>query len=91
MPSGRRQRGVELDQRLEREAALGEARMRHREARLVDDLVAGEQDVEIARARAVAHGAHAPELPLDAQQAVEQLAQRAAAVSTRAAAFTNGG
>ena len=69
---------IQLEQRLECEAPLGEPRMGHREAGVVDDLVPGEQDVEIARARAVAHGAHAAQLALDGQQPVENATQRRA-------------
>ena len=50
--------------------------MRHRQARLVDRLVAVEQQVEIDRPRPPALAALAPELALDREQRVEQLARR---------------
>ena len=50
--------------------------MGHREARLVGDLGPGQQDVEIAGARAVANAADAPELLLHGEQAGQEIAQR---------------
>ena len=63
-PVGQREVGVELDERLEREAPLVQARVRDGEVRLVDRLVAVEQQVEIDRPRAetLAGVAHAAEL-----------------------------
>src|SRR5689334_5837956 len=67
---------VELDERLEDEAALVQARMRHREPRLVDRLVAVQEQVEVDRPRPVARPvARASELALDLEQALEQRAR----------------
>ena len=65
--------GIELDEGLERETALVEARMRNVEARLVDDLVAVQEEVEVERPRAPAGAvANAAELDLTSQERVEK-------------------
>ena len=62
---------LELEQRLEHEAPLAQARVRNREPRLVDRLVAVEQEVEIDRPRARSASSRAglaAELVLDLEQ-----------------------
>ncbi len=66
--------GSSSAKRLEHESALVQTRVRDREARLVDDLVAVEEQVEIDRPRAVAWAVAGPaERALDLEQRVEQL------------------
>ena len=77
----------ELRQRLERESALVQTRVRHRQARLGRRLVAVEEQIEVDRPRAVASAVarHAAERALDLEQRVEELL-RARARSRAAAA-----
>ena len=72
----------QLGERLEREPALVETRMRHVETWLVQHEVTVEQQVEIDRARAPAFlvVAGAAEPALDVEQDVEQLAGREASL-----------
>ena len=68
--------GLELRQRLEHEAALVQARVRHAQARLVDDLVPVHEQVEVDRPGPPALAvAHATQLALGVEQDVEQLAR----------------
>ena len=64
--------GGNLGQRLQHEAAPAEARVRHDEAGLVDDLHPEENQIEVERARRVGIRALAAELPLGLEQRVEQ-------------------
>ena len=53
--------------------------MRHAQPRLVDDLVAVDEQIEVDRSRPPrAPVAHPPELLLDAQERVQELARRQA-------------
>ena len=71
---GQREPRIELDERLEDEAPLGQPGMRDGEAGLVQDEVAEEEQVEIDRPRApVPDAAVAAELALHGEQPVEQL------------------
>ena len=81
---------VELGERLEREAPLVQARVRHGQARLVDLLVAVEEQVEVDRARAEAR-AVARRGRARARSRAGGRAARAGAssVSTAAAALRN--
>lgn len=75
-PAGNDERRVELGERLEREAPLVQSRMRHRQTRLVAQLVAVDEQIEVDRARTVPLPvADAPELTLDGEQLVEELAR----------------
>ena len=75
--AGEHEVGVELGERLEREAPLVQARMRHMEARLVDRLLAVEEEVEVDRARAEARARPlAAQRLLDGEQPIQELAWR---------------
>ena len=67
---------IQLCEGLESEAALGEARVRDGQPRLVHGLVAVEQQVEVDDPRAEARPCTAlpAQLPLDREQALEELA-----------------
>jgi hypothetical protein len=69
--------GIELQERVDHEGALGQSRVRDLEARLADDLVAVEQEIEVDRAGTppLLAGTVAAEAPLDLEQAVEELAR----------------
>lgn len=67
------ERGIELGERLEREATLVDTRMRYSQTRLVDDLVPVHQQVEIEGSRPPALTANPPELTLDAQERLQKL------------------
>ena len=83
--------GRELGERLEREAPLVQARMRHRQPRLVDDPVAVEEQVEVDRPRAPALGRSRTPAELRARRrAGPRAASRgASAVSSATAPFRN--
>jgi len=67
---------LKLRERLEHERALVQARVRDGEARLVDFLVAVEEQVEVERARAVLAGsADATEALLGREEPAEELAR----------------
>src|SRR5574338_600485 len=68
--------GGDLGQRLQHEGTLMHARMRHHQARLVDDRLAMQQQVEIHGTRRQVPGPRAPTFMLDRQQGVEQRARR---------------
>ena len=73
--AGQDEVGVELGERLEREAPLVQARVRHAQAGLVDRLVAVEQQVEVDRARAEARARPlATQGLLDGEQPIQELA-----------------
>ena len=66
--------------------------MRDDEPRLVDLLVAEEEEIEVDRARPpLPPGPFAAEAPLDVEQSIEEGARRRARVSTSATAFRNRG
>ncbi len=74
---GKHELWVELDERLEREAALRKPGVRDDEAGLVDRLVAVEKEVEIDRSRPVSRPRSlAAERALDREQAVEEGSRR---------------
>ena len=75
--AGQDEARIELGERLEDEPSLGEPRMGHGEAGLVDRLVAVEEKVEVDGPRAETRArALAPERALDGEQAFEKLAGR---------------
>jgi len=75
--AGQDEVGVELGERLEREAPLVQARVRHAQAGGVDRLVAVEQQVEVDRARAEARARSlAAQGLLDGEQPIQELARR---------------
>lgn len=76
-PARERELAVELDERLEREAALGEPWVRHRQPGLVHGLLPVEQEVEVDRPGAEARaGPLAPEGALDGEEPLEQITRR---------------
>ena len=69
--------GISSAKRFEHEAALQEVRVRHDQTRLVDRLVAVEEEVEVDRPRPPARpDPLAAEPALDVEQVVEQLPRR---------------
>ena len=83
--------GIELGERLEGETALVEPRMRHVEARLVDGLVAVEEEVEVDRPRPEpAAPSRRGRGALDLEQALEQLPAAGARSRRATAPFRNG-
>src|SRR5207237_2564652 len=69
--------GRNRGERLQDEYALAETRMRHSKPRLVDDLIACENEVEIECPRRIRARARATVALFDSEKRVEQLARRA--------------
>lgn len=75
--TGNLQLRIELGERLEREPPLVQPRMGNAEARLLDDEVAVDEEVEVECPRPPALAVpHAPELALDGEQLAEKLLRR---------------
>ena len=75
--AGKLEAGVELGERLEREAALVQPRVRNPKPRLANRLVAVQEQVEVDRPRAEARAvAHPAESALDVEEPGEELRRR---------------
>ena len=84
------QLGRDLRERLQHETPLAEPRMRHDQSRLVNDLLAKQDQIQIERPRRVRIRALPPPLALDREQGVQQRPRRQR-VSPTATAFRYSG
>ena len=80
--AGHDERRIDLDERLEREGPLVQARVGQRQPRLVDGDAVDEEQIEVDRARPVARPLARPaELALDVEQGREELPRAPSVVS----------
>ena len=83
--------GRKLGEWLEREPALVQERVRHRQPRLVDDTIAVEKEIEVDRPRAVPLAAtDTPERALDVEEDLSN-SRGSSSVSTATTPFRNEG
>ena len=66
----------DFGERFQHEAPLAEARVRHDEPWLVEDVHPVENQIQVERPRRIRIGALAPELPLGLEQRLEERARR---------------
>ena len=89
-PARQRRVVLELQQRREDERALVHAGMRHHQVRRIDRSLAEHEQIDVDRARAPVHVAHAMELAFDGGASRQQVGG-SRSVSTSTTAFRKSG